>query len=163
MKKSANKGILSGVILMVSSIILSFIIGRLMDNDIVTFDTLKLFEFNLVTVIVMLLAALIPICLCRFKKFIELFVYSFSFFVTHRILFLITYVGLYAIALTAEHYGFNVPFQLPDEFMEAVSFNMIYMGFGIFLGILGSIIMNIIINRTDKKNINIDTEINENI
>lgn len=156
MKTHIIKGIIGAVVSSILFVILSVVVGMLIDKGYFAYDNLKLFRPNVIGVIIIVISSLIPLILCRFKKVIELLVYSIFFQVSINILYTLIFGGTYAVFYTLDHYGFEIPFVIPDVFFDATYYNLVYMSIGIVAGFICSIVVNVTRNILAKKNIKID-------
>jgi len=156
MKTYIFKGIISAVVSSILFVILSVAVGILIDKGYFVYDNLKLFRPNVVGVTIIVISSLIPLVLCRFKKFTELLVYSIFFHVSINVLYTLIFGGTYALFYTFDHYGFEMPFVIPNVVFDATYYNLVYMSIGIVAGFICSIAVNVTRNISAKKNVKVD-------
>ncbi len=156
MKIYIFKGIISAVVSSILFVILSVVVGNLIDKGYFVYDNLKLFRPNVVGVTIIVISSLIPLVLCRFRKFTELLVYLIFFHVSINVLYTLIFGGTYALFYTLDHYGFKMPFVIPNVVFDATYYNLVYMSIGIVAGFIFSIALNVTRNVSAKKNIKFD-------
>lgn len=156
MKSHIIKGIISAVVTFILFLVMSLILTILIEKQIFVYDSLDMFPPNLFGVIVLVVSLLIPVAFCKFKKFVELLIFSVIYYFSVRILYVVTFGGLYVMIFTLDRYAIDFPIVFSNNFWDATFYNLVYIPVGIIIGFIFSIVVNIIRNIMEKKNIKAD-------
>ena len=156
MKAHIIKGVISAVVTFILFLVMSIILTAFIEKQIFVYDNLDVFPPNLFGVIVLVISLLIPIIFCKFKKFVELLVFSVIYYFSVRVLYVVVFGGAYAIAFTLDHYVVEFPVVFSNEFWDATFYNLVYIPIGIIIGFMCSIVINVIRNIMEKKSIKAD-------
>ncbi len=156
MKSHIVKGVISAVVTFILFLVMSIILTFFIEKQIFLYDNLDIFPPNVFGVIVLLISLLIPVVFIKFKKFIEMLIFSVIYYLSVRVLYIVFFGGGYALAFTLYNYGVEIPLVISNEFWDATFYNLIYIPIGIILGFICSIVINVIRNSIEKKSIKTD-------